>query len=679
MISGLLLAVALADSGQTKAQALFKKVQGAVVTVETPESTGTGFYVMGGSRIVTCDHVIGGGAGKITIKGVGPATVVKRDATLDIAILKPSRPGKFSFQISSSPTPAPGAKVFMIGSTFGVLEKSFVEGMLSGTRHVGNVGYLQVSMPTNKGNSGAPIFDERGVVLGMAAKAPTSSGIGFAVSAYNLRSFLAAAPRKPQTQSPAKPKAKFDTSKEEYYLTVRPAMLYSSPDERGKHWSLFRKAEPLSLYPSKFPQWKIHKTFDDDILGYVRTADLVKVDAQTWDKAFDAFMDSQEIPEDVEKLLDELDEADLQDEMQLFAIEEKLFALGQRALRGMVAAVRTAYVGPGTFDSLSRVFMRFGEDGLAALADMNENGDEEERTGAALIIRSGVDHALESSVPGTDVRNRLLAPYVADRFVKPMLAWEKEEFDENRSYVLCRLQIPGARESALRWIKEDEFDALAAFGWVATEEDLPLLRSFIKRRLDEFDSEPEGEESTTGLFADASYKDIFNSLSCPGNTPCRTVLLEYINHDDAEYRAWSARAIGTFTNDEVAIKAIESILEDEDVFVRGEALYAASYAGSRRVAPYILKAFASEEASTRSAAILSMEYVRSEDCFKAMLKCVDDKVPGLRQQLVDVLEYWVDRLETRKALEILSKDSSPAVRRKAQELLKDLPEKSKPI
>lgn len=136
------------------------------------KSSGTGFYVSGNGHIVTNNHVIAEcSAINVMPPGGSPvsATLVAKDKTNDLAILK----------TSSSPAAVPGLRtqmrlgeaVYVFGFPLtGLLSTSgnFTAGAITATTGTEDDTRLaQISAPVQPGNSGGPLLDKYGNVIGV--------------------------------------------------------------------------------------------------------------------------------------------------------------------------------------------------------------------------------------------------------------------------------------------------------------------------------------------------------------------------------------------------------------------------------------------------------------------------------------------------------------------------------
>ena len=178
---------------------LFGNQQGAPTTREA-QSLGSGFIISADGFVVTNNHVIQPD-GRAELEEVTVtmsdgteyrAEVVGRDEQSDLAVLKISRSQPFPFvHFGDSGEARVGDWVIAIGNPFG-LGGTVTSGIVSAVlRNTGTGGaydrYLQTDASINRGNSGGPLFDMQGNVIGInnAIFSTTggSVGIGFAIPA----------------------------------------------------------------------------------------------------------------------------------------------------------------------------------------------------------------------------------------------------------------------------------------------------------------------------------------------------------------------------------------------------------------------------------------------------------------------------------------------------------------
>lgn len=135
-----------------------------------PYSQGSGFFI-DKNTLVTNFHCVAG-ADKIEFKITGDdeiykgAKVVKASDDYDLAIIKTRQDFPF-VKIDSLEKEAVGSKVYAIGNPRG-LEGTISDGILSGKRDNEGIEYLQITAPISPGNSGGPVLNEKGEVIGVA-------------------------------------------------------------------------------------------------------------------------------------------------------------------------------------------------------------------------------------------------------------------------------------------------------------------------------------------------------------------------------------------------------------------------------------------------------------------------------------------------------------------------------
>mgnify|MGYP001416681009 CR=1 FL=1 len=172
----------------------FNKKGGRLPSERKVSSLGSGFVIDGKEGIVVTNNHVIEGADEIIINfhdgsKLKVDKVLGRDAKTDLAVLKvsPKKP-LVDVKFGSSATMKVGDWVMAIGNPFG-LGGSVTLGIISAKQRDINSGpyddFLQTDAAINKGNSGGPLFNMQGEVIGVntAIISPTggSIGIGFAV------------------------------------------------------------------------------------------------------------------------------------------------------------------------------------------------------------------------------------------------------------------------------------------------------------------------------------------------------------------------------------------------------------------------------------------------------------------------------------------------------------------
>jgi serine protease Do len=161
-------------------------------------SLGSGFIINEQGHVITNNHVIQD-ADEITVilqdETRLEAKVVGRDSKTDIAVLKVEPPRKLAWvPFGDSDDIRVGDWVVAIGNPFG-FGGTVTAGILSARGRDINAGpyddFLQTDAPINRGNSGGPMFNLRGEVIGIntAIFSPSggSVGIGFAIPSNDAR------------------------------------------------------------------------------------------------------------------------------------------------------------------------------------------------------------------------------------------------------------------------------------------------------------------------------------------------------------------------------------------------------------------------------------------------------------------------------------------------------------
>jgi S1-C subfamily serine protease len=169
-------------------------------------SQGSGFAVDEGGTILTNAHVVTNVGDATDVRGADrlyveftdgervPATVVGWDLFADVGVISvdPKLHGLAPLPLGDSATAVPGAPVAAIGSPFGN-QTSLAVGVVSATgRSIPSLtseyavaDAIQVDAPINRGNSGGPLLDAQGRVIGINAQIRSSSGtaegVGFAI------------------------------------------------------------------------------------------------------------------------------------------------------------------------------------------------------------------------------------------------------------------------------------------------------------------------------------------------------------------------------------------------------------------------------------------------------------------------------------------------------------------
>jgi serine protease Do len=167
------------------------------------EGQGSGFIIDADGHVVTNNHVVENATEVEVILNDGTsykARVTGRDAKTDLALLKVDAGHPLPFvKLASSEQARVGDWVLAVGNPFG-LGGSVSAGIISARGRDIHSGpyddYLQIDAPINRGNSGGPLFDATGRVIGIntAIYSPSGGnvGIGFAIPSTTAETVIAA-------------------------------------------------------------------------------------------------------------------------------------------------------------------------------------------------------------------------------------------------------------------------------------------------------------------------------------------------------------------------------------------------------------------------------------------------------------------------------------------------------
>ncbi|HJP99156.1 MAG TPA: DegQ family serine endoprotease [Rhodanobacteraceae bacterium] len=148
------------------------------------ESMGSGFIISSDGYILTNRHVVANADSvkvHLTDHRTYTAKVVGEDKIYDIALLKVDASNLPTVQIGNSDSLKPGEWVVAIGSPFG-LDHSVSAGIVSYVgRSLGGgdqpaVPFIQTDVPINRGNSGGPLFNLQGQVVGINSQIFSTTG-----------------------------------------------------------------------------------------------------------------------------------------------------------------------------------------------------------------------------------------------------------------------------------------------------------------------------------------------------------------------------------------------------------------------------------------------------------------------------------------------------------------------
>ena len=198
----------VSSSGSSIAQIYKDTITGVVtITAQTGEgaATGSGWVLDADGHVVTNQHVVSD-ASEVTVTFHDgsdiQARVVGTDASTDVALLELSRVPKDlqPLQLGSADALEIGDPVIAIGSPFG-LEGTVTSGIVSAKNRQLQApnnytidGAIQTDAALNKGNSGGPLLDAQGRLVGMnsqiASESGGNDGVGYAIPIETIRNVV---------------------------------------------------------------------------------------------------------------------------------------------------------------------------------------------------------------------------------------------------------------------------------------------------------------------------------------------------------------------------------------------------------------------------------------------------------------------------------------------------------
>ena len=171
--------------------------------VKETEGVGTGIIVDSNGYILTNSHVISDGRAKSvnvlfndgsSISG----QVIWYDSQLDLAIVKVNKTGLTPAELGDSDKVSIGDISVAIGNPLGLeLQRTVTQGIISGldrtikTENATMTGLMQTDASINSGNSGGPLLNEKGQVIGInTAKTSEGESLGFAIPINQAKSII---------------------------------------------------------------------------------------------------------------------------------------------------------------------------------------------------------------------------------------------------------------------------------------------------------------------------------------------------------------------------------------------------------------------------------------------------------------------------------------------------------
>jgi len=190
-----------------KPEDLYQQVLPSVMTLmtETDEGTvlGTGFLTMKDGVAVTAWHVMVGAKRAVATFSSGEtfevSGLIDKDEKRDVCLIRVKVAGRPLLPIAAG-DPAVGSKAFVIGAPLG-LDFTVSDGLVSQIRLMGGVKQYQFTCAISHGNSGGPLVNQAGEVLGVVDSTATNGqNLNFAIPMVYVQGLDASLPTTPWDQ-----------------------------------------------------------------------------------------------------------------------------------------------------------------------------------------------------------------------------------------------------------------------------------------------------------------------------------------------------------------------------------------------------------------------------------------------------------------------------------------------
>lgn len=208
--------------GERKLEFVCEKIFGASMPSPSESSAvaqGTGFLADAFGTLITSNHLIDG-AVRIIIRcgenSPSEATIISTSRVSDIAILRLKSPPKEYLSLAPARSAGTGTSVFTVGFPISDIlgsEPKLTDGVISSMTGIGGEqAFMQISIPIQPGNSGGPVVNDQGHVVGIVAASAAidsflrSTGtlpqsVNWAVKSEYAAAMFDAPPRLPPTKS----------------------------------------------------------------------------------------------------------------------------------------------------------------------------------------------------------------------------------------------------------------------------------------------------------------------------------------------------------------------------------------------------------------------------------------------------------------------------------------------
>lgn len=181
---------------ETTIEEVIYDAEKSVFLLQNFRGVGTGFAISPQGHILTCNHVVDTDTVRI-VSSIGKSEVAPiwaRHPACDLAVVKLDIEAGACMTFAHPSTIRSGQKVYSLGHPLG-LDFTVSEGIISNrNRTIKGADYVQTDVPLNPGNSGGPLINRCGEVIGITNRMISlnfAQGLGFATAIRHIFAFAA--------------------------------------------------------------------------------------------------------------------------------------------------------------------------------------------------------------------------------------------------------------------------------------------------------------------------------------------------------------------------------------------------------------------------------------------------------------------------------------------------------
>ena len=189
---------AVSPPASSSLEDMVSRIIPAIASIDAAGVRGTGFFIKR-DQVLTNAHVVERQTSVRLHVGqkVYDARVAGMSTGFDLAVLQVSNPdaNQPTLALGSAQTARAGQEVIAVGAALGVLSNTVTRGIVSAVRQAGDVTLIQTDAALNPGNSGGPLVDRAGTVIGVNSIGfSRAQGVAFAVAIDHASSLLSGRP-----------------------------------------------------------------------------------------------------------------------------------------------------------------------------------------------------------------------------------------------------------------------------------------------------------------------------------------------------------------------------------------------------------------------------------------------------------------------------------------------------